>query len=56
MAIFSTAFLGIAPLGSLTVGTLSEVQGVRPTLFACGVLAFIAGLAYRRRMRHQHKA
>ena len=56
MAIFSTAFLGIAPLGSLMVGTLSEVQGVRPTLFACGVLAFIAGLAYRRRMRHQHKA
>ncbi len=56
MAIFSTAFLGIAPLGSLLVGTLSEVQGVRPTLFACGLLAFLAGLAYRRRMKRSRQA
>ena len=56
MAIFSTAFLGIAPLGSLAVGAISELQGVRPTLFACGLFAFLAGLAYRRRMKQQHKA
>jgi MFS family permease len=51
MAIFSTAFLGIAPLGSLTVGLVSAALDVRPTLFACGLLAFSAGLLYRRRMK-----
>ncbi len=51
MAIFSTAFLGIAPLGSLTVGMVSAAFDVRPTLFACGLLAFTAGLLYRRRMK-----
>ncbi|MEW6514453.1 MAG: MFS transporter [Pseudomonadota bacterium] len=50
MAIFSTAFLGIAPLGSLTVGLVSESLHVRPTLFVCGLLALSAGLLYRRRM------
>ena len=51
MAIFSTAFLGIAPLGSLTVGFVSESLNVRPTLFVCGLLALTAGLLYRRRMK-----
>jgi MFS family permease len=51
MAIFSSAFLGIAPLGSLTVGLVSEVLDVRPTLLVCGLLAFSAGLIYRRRMK-----
>ncbi|MFN6961698.1 MAG: MFS transporter, partial [Rhodocyclaceae bacterium] len=53
MAIFSTAFLGIAPLGSLTVGLVSARLDVRPTLFVCGLLAFGAGLAYRRQMNHR---
>jgi len=51
MAIFSTAFLGIAPIGSLTVGLVSETLHVRPTLFMCGLLALAAGLLYRRRMK-----
>jgi len=50
MAIFSTAFLGIAPLGSLAVGALGAAVGVRPTLFACGLLALLAGFVYRRRV------
>jgi len=50
MAIFSTAFLGIAPLGSLVVGSISDQLGVRPTLFVCGLLAFLSGLAYRRQV------
>ncbi|WP_126444757.1 MFS transporter [Sulfuricystis multivorans] len=54
MAIFSTAFLGIAPLGSLTVGLVSAHLDVRPTLFCCGMLAFGAGLVFRRRI-HAHK-
>ena len=50
MAIFSTAFLGIAPLGSLSVGWIGAQFGVRPTLFGCGVVALLAGAAYRRRI------
>lgn len=50
MAIFSTAFLGIAPLGSLAVGSLGEVFGVRPTLLACGLCAGGLGVAYLRQL------
>jgi MFS family permease len=50
MAIFSTAFLGIAPLGSLVVGSISDQLGVRPTLFVCGLLALLSGFIYRRRV------
>ena len=46
MAIFSTAFLGIAPLGSLAVGLLGEAWGVRPTLLCCGLCAAGLGVAY----------
>ncbi|HNA69282.1 MAG TPA: MFS transporter, partial [Rhodocyclaceae bacterium] len=48
MALFSMAFLGVAPLGSFTVGSAAHVFGVRPTLVVCGVLTVIAGLIYRR--------
>ena len=51
MAIFSTAFMGIAPLGSLTVGAIGEAFGVRPTLFACGLLALALGVAYLRQVQ-----
>ncbi|MDI6750737.1 MAG: MFS transporter [Pseudomonadota bacterium] len=54
MAIFSTAFLGIAPLGSLMVGLVSAHLDVRSTLFGCGLLAFGAGLVFRRRI-HAHQ-
>lgn len=47
MAIFSMAFLGIAPLGSLAVGTLAHSVGLRPTLAACGLLSLVVGLVYR---------
>lgn len=48
MAIFATAFLGVAPLGSLTVGAISAVIGVRPTLGLCGILAVILGVFFIR--------
>ena len=51
MAIFSTAFLGVAPLGSLAIGSLGERFGVRTTLFVCGALALALGLAYWRHLR-----
>ncbi|HET7775165.1 MAG TPA: MFS transporter [Azospira sp.] len=47
MAIFSMAFLGIAPLGSLMVGSIVHQVGIRPTLVGCGLLTLVAGLAYR---------
>lgn len=56
MAIFSTAFLGIAPLGSLTAGLVSARLDVRPTLFCCGLLACGAGLVYRYRMQGKIRA
>ncbi len=49
MAIFSVAFLGIAPLGSLAMGGLAHVLGIRPTLFVFGALTVVAGLAHRSR-------
>ncbi len=48
MAIFSMAFLGIAPLGSFIVGSVAHQVGIRPTLAACGLLTLAAGLVYRR--------
>jgi MFS family permease len=48
MAIFTMAFLGIAPLGSLSVGSLAHVFGIRQTLAACGVIMLLAGIIYRR--------
>ena len=50
MALFSMAFLGIAPLGSVAVGHVSHWVGVQPVLFACGAAALAVGLAGRRRL------
>lgn len=51
MAIFSTAFLGIAPLGALAIGHLAHAFGIRPTLLGCGMATVLAGLLARRRSR-----
>jgi MFS family permease len=53
MALFSTAFLGIAPLGSLTVGALADRLGVRQTLLGCGLLALALGIAYFGQLKKQ---
>lgn len=49
MAIFSMAFLGIAPLGSFTVGWLAHAVGVPPTLLGCGLATVVLGVVVRRR-------
>jgi MFS family permease len=51
MAIFSMSFLGIAPLGSFTVGTLAHYAGVQPTLIGCGLATVAVGLLARNRQR-----
>jgi MFS family permease len=48
MAIFSMAFLGIAPLGSFVVGSLAHYAGVQPILLGCGVATVIIGFVARR--------
>jgi MFS family permease len=50
MAIFSMAFLGIAPLGSFTVGHLAQWVGVQPVLFVCGLASLAVGIVGRRRL------
>ena len=47
MALFSMAFLGVAPLGSLALGSLAHTCGIRRTLAACGALMLVAGAVYR---------
>ena len=39
MALYTMAFLGMAPLGSLISGRIAEHVGVPPTLFGAGLLA-----------------
>lgn len=51
MALFSTAFLGMAPLGSLAAGMLAASFGVRPTLLACALATCALGLNYLRQLR-----
>jgi len=51
MAIFTMAFLGIAPLGSLALGSATHFLGVRPALVSFGALAIVAALAHRQRLR-----
>lgn len=51
MAIFSTAFLGVAPLGSLAIGGIGAALSVRPTLFCCGLLALGLGIAYLQQLK-----
>jgi MFS family permease len=51
MAIFTMAFLGIAPLGSLALGSATHFLGVRPALVSFGTLAIVAALAHRQRLR-----
>ena len=50
MALFSIAFLGVAPLGSLAIGLVAEALGVRITLAACGLLILAGCLIWGRRL------
>ncbi len=52
MAIFSMAFLGISPLGSLAIGGLAHAFGVQATLLACGLIVAVGGMFYRHHLHH----
>lgn len=54
MSAFTLSFLGIAPIGSLVMGSLAEHWGIRPTLVAFGLGLVGVGLAHRRALRRRH--
>jgi MFS family permease len=56
MSVFSMSFLGVAPLGSLAVGSLAQAFGIRPTLFVCGALTVVVGLVHSDRLRRRRPA
>lgn len=56
MALYSMAFLGVAPLGSFAVGSFGHVLGIRATLAACGVASLACGLVYRHAARRAMQA
>jgi MFS family permease len=41
MGAFTTSFMGFFPLGSLVIGGAAQITGLRKTLFAAGLMAFI---------------
>jgi MFS family permease len=45
-SLYVMSFLGVAPLGALAVGWVSERVGPPATLAGCGALALLASLAY----------
>jgi len=55
MSIFSTAFLGIAPLGSLVVGVIAEAVGVRITLLGCALLTLLLSTRHVWLLRQAHQ-
>jgi hypothetical protein len=45
-SMYVMSFLGVAPLGALAVGWVSERAGPPATLAGCGALALLASVAY----------
>lgn len=54
MSAFTLAFLGIAPIGSLAMGSLAEQVGIRPTLVVFGLTLVGVGLVHRRALGRRH--
>jgi len=54
MAIFTMAFFGISPLGSLAVGYASSIIGARTTLVACALVVLAMGMLSAN-VRKQHR-
>ncbi|GAA5178733.1 MFS transporter [Niveibacterium umoris] len=47
VGLYSMAFLGVSPLGSLAVGALAHAWGTRPTLLCGAFVTVLLGLTYR---------
>jgi MFS family permease len=49
MSLYTAAFLGMSPIGSMLAGALADRIGVAATLTACGICCAGAGLYLARR-------
>lgn len=47
MSLFSTLFIGVAPLGNLLAGSLAEAIGVQAAMLLLGVGCLMAGMLFR---------
>lgn len=56
VALYGMSFMGITPLGSLLIGTITPWAGVQYTLLASGFICLIAALSFLRRMPLIQKA
>lgn len=56
MSAFTLSFLGVAPLGSLAMGSLAEHFGIRPTLVTFGLSLVVLGLGHRRSLQLRQPA
>ena len=50
MSLYSIAFLGFMPIGSLISGSLSDIFGVKYTLLASSIVLMVANLILRKRI------
>ncbi len=50
VALYSMSFMGITPLGSLTLGSVAETAGVQNTLLISGLLCLLASLFFLRKI------
>lgn len=50
VALYSMSFMGITPLGSLTLGSVAEFAGVKYTLFAAGLICLIAAFLFLKKL------
>jgi MFS family permease len=55
MSLFATAFIGVAPFGSLAVGFLASKIGAPLTVFMGGVLCVVASLVFSSRLKTLRK-
>jgi hypothetical protein len=50
MSLYTMAFMGMTPLGSLAGGSLAGVIGAPPTLTICGALCILGSILFTKRL------
>ncbi len=50
VSLYGMSFMGITPIGSLLLGSLSERLGVQPVLFVCGFFCLIIAVLFARKV------
>lgn len=54
MSLFTMAFLGVSPFGSLVAGFMARHIGVQPTLLVCGIICMAGGVYFTLRLAKLH--